>query len=99
MGLGQTERELFIPLDREAALTAVCRAGNAIGSVLESSPMLGTAMIRTRYGLQSVKVRVAVLPEPNGCRLSIGGAGDDIWGGGARKGIDKFLRALQQQFL
>ncbi len=51
---------------------------------------------RCRYGLQSVKLRVSVVDTGRGSSLvKVQAFGDDIWGGGARKGTDKILKALE----
>ena len=73
----------------------VQRAFNKIGRVVETSPSIKSITGKTRYGLQSVKLRVSIVS--NGADNSIVDVqafGDDIWGGGARKGTEKLLRAL-----
>lgn len=72
------------------------RAFAQIGKVLEVSELASTVKGRCRYGLQSVKLRAAVLDGPEGKSIvQIQGFGDDIWGGGARKGTDKLIAALE----
>lgn len=97
MPLGNAEREIFVSVDRERAFAAVVVAGEAIGRVLDAQESTGTVTIRTRYVLQSVKLRVSVLPDGDGSRIVIAGASDDVWGGGARKGADKLVAALNRQ--
>lgn len=94
MPLGNAEREIFVAGDRERAFAAVVAAGSAIGRVLDAQESTGTVTVRTRYVLQSVKLRVSILPDGDGSRVVISGASDDVWGGGARKGADKLVEAL-----
>ena len=68
----------------------------SIGKVVEVSKLTASVTGKTRYGLQAVKLRVSVLPQGEASStIQIQGFGDDIWGGGARKGTDKLLRALE----
>jgi len=97
MGLGESQREIHIARDRAAAYAAVIAAAAAVGKVREASEELGTVTLRTRYGLQSVRLRISVIPDEHGCRVAIGSFADDVWGGGARRGTDKFVRALEAE--
>ncbi len=97
MPLGNAGREIFVTGDRSRAYAAVVAAGSAIGRVLEAQASTGTVTVRTRYGLQFVKLRVSVLPDGDGSRIVISGASDDVWGGGARKGADKLVAALNRE--
>ena len=93
---GESTREIFLALDLEDAFSLIESAGASVGKVISSSKITGTLDIKTRYGLQGVKLRVSLVPHERGTSVSIGGFGDDIWGGGARKGTDKLLRAIDQ---
>lgn len=97
MGIGESAREVHVDADRDAAYAAVAAAAETIGKVIDASPDLGALVVRTRFGLQRVKLRVAVIPADPGSRITISAFADDIWGGGARRGSDKLLRALQEQ--
>ena len=97
MGIGESSREVHLALDRTAAFNAVANAADTIGKILEENETMGTLTVRTRYGLQAVKLRISVVPDAHGTRIAIGAFGDDIWGGGARKGTDKLLRALDEE--
>ena len=98
MGVGESSREVHIATDRATAFNAAFRAAEAVGKVREWNETMGTLTVRTRYGLQAIKLRISVVPDDHGTRIVIGAFGDDIWGGGARKGTDKFLRALEDVF-
>jgi hypothetical protein len=95
MGLGNSSRDIHVAIDRNKAFQAVVRAGQSCGSVTDQSAAMGTVTVKTRYGLQAIKLRVSVIPNGDGAVISISGFGDDVWGGGARKGTDKFLAALE----
>ena len=70
----------------------------SIGKVVEISKQTLTITAKVRYGLQSVRLRVSVLSQGDDRSLiQVQGFGDDIWGGGARKGTDKLLRALERR--
>ena len=94
--VGESTREIFLALDLEDAFSLIESAGASIGKIISSSKITGTIEIKTRYGLQGVKLRVGLIPNERGTTVSIGGFGDDIWGGGARKGTDKLLKAIDQ---
>ncbi len=93
--VGESSRSIHYQRPADVAFEDVKRAFSSIGSVLEASPLTRTVMGRTRYGLQAVRLRVSVHAVDDGTsRIDIQGFGDDIWGGGARKGADKLIRAL-----
>jgi hypothetical protein len=96
MPLGSSDRDIHLPVEPEAAFDMVCSAAGEIGKVLDTQPGLKTLTVRTRYGLQIVKLRVGILPDTGGSRVQISGASDDVWGGGARKGTDKLLSVLER---
>jgi hypothetical protein len=66
------------------------------GSLLEVNESTQLVAGRVRYGLQAIRLRVTVFADgASASVLEIQGFGDDIWGGGARKGTDKLLRTLE----
>ena len=96
MAVGSSSREVFLSMPVEKAFTLAVRAAERCGKVLDQQPATSSLTLRTRYGLQSVKLRISLLPKEGGTALQIAGAGDDVWGGGARKGSDKFVQALNE---
>lgn len=73
----------------------LARAFAEAGKFLESSGVTRTVTGRVRFGLQRVKLRVSVHDRGDGtCTLEVQAFADDIWGGGARKGTDKLVAAL-----
>lgn len=97
MAVGSSETEVFLRVPIEEAFALAARAGAQCGKVIEEHPVTSSLVVRTRYGLQRIKLRVTLHPKDNGTTVQIRGAGDDIWGAGARKGSDKFIKALNEQ--
>jgi hypothetical protein len=96
--VGESGRTVQYPKSAIMALADLERAFSSIGKVVEISKLTMSVTGKTRYGLQSVKLRVSVLDQgDNKSLIQIQGFGDDIWGGGARKGTDKLIRALESQ--
>jgi hypothetical protein len=96
--VGESNRSFEYPKRAELALYDVAQAFAAIGKSVEVRKLTKTVTGRVRYGLQSVKLRVSVVDHGDGRSLvQIQAFGDDIWGGGARKGADKLIRALEPQ--
>ena len=94
--VGESDREVFLQLDNDVAFALVEAAGEKIGSILSSSQMTGTLEIKTSFGLQSVNLRVSLLPHENGTKIFVSGFGDDVWGDGASKVGDTFLEAIEE---
>ena len=94
--VGESSRRVQYDAPRMEAMSAVEAAFGSIGKVLEVQPALATVIGRVRYGLQSVKLRVAVLDgvQSGTSVLEVSAASDDLWGAAARKGTDKLLAAL-----
>lgn len=93
--VGESSREVEYPFSVEETMSDLQTALGSIGKVLEVSPALKTIVGRCRYGLQAVKLRISVVDTGRGSSMiKIVAFGDDIWGGGARKGTDKLMKAL-----
>jgi hypothetical protein len=94
--VGESGRTIQYPKPSAAALFDVEQACKSIGKVTEVSKLTSSITVRTRYGLQSVKLRVSIMDAGEGrSAIQIQGFGDDVWGGAARKGTDKLIRALE----
>src|SRR6202011_1593109 len=94
MGLGQSSRDVYCEAPRATVLMAIHQAARDIGHMLETNDILGSVLVQTSFGLQSVKLRVSVVPSGTGSLVQVQGASDDVWGAGGRKGADKFFTAL-----
>ncbi len=94
MGVGTAEKQVHFwetthrGIRSDSALNRRDREGHEA----DSSKMLirGT----TRFGLQKVRLKVHILPDGNGSALTIKALADDVWGKGARKGLERFLNTL-----
>jgi ABC-type hemin transport system substrate-binding protein len=95
MGIGESSRNLFVEENIKKVFSVLEKAINNVGSVIEINKKTFSLIAKTRYGLQSVKVRISLVPENDGVIINFNGAGDDIWGGGARKGIDKIITEFE----
>jgi hypothetical protein len=96
MAIGSSGTEVFLRMPIEDAFARAEWAGADAGKVLESNPTTSSLVVRTNYGLQRVKLRVTLHPAEGGTTVKIGGASDDVWGAGARKGSDKYVAALNR---
>jgi len=94
MSIGESARHLFIEKDTKSTFELVKEAGSNIGKIKESDSNLNILTIKTRYGLQGVKLRVSLEPKDNGTIVYVSGFGADVWGGGAKKGTDKLFSAM-----
>ncbi|MFA5234056.1 MAG: hypothetical protein WC390_06605 [Sulfurimonas sp.] len=97
MSIGESDREIFLSINIQQSFVLCCNTADQIGRLQESNQVLNMLIVKTRYGFQSVKLRINLCPHEGGTMVSIQGASDDIWGGGARRGIDKFVAALSEQ--
>lgn len=67
--VGESQREVEYPFPVEQAMIGLQEAIGSVGEVLEVSPTLNTVVGRCRYGLQGVKLRIAVIDTGHGTSL------------------------------
>lgn len=96
MGIGSKDRELDYGKSPEAAFNDLHRALRSIGKIEEADPEALFLRGTTRFGLQKVRLKMSVAPSDHGSTISIHALADDVWGKGAKKGIDKLIEALNQ---
>lgn len=95
MMVGESGRSVQYGKSAMETLADLQIAFDTIGKAIGISKTTLSITGKTRCGLQSVKLRVSVLSQGDRQSLvQIQGFGDDVWGGAARKGTDKLLRAL-----
>jgi len=68
----------------------------SLGKIEEAQENSRFLVLKARYGLNPVRLRVSVLSGPSAdtSRLDIHGRGQDIWGIASRKVIDRLCAAL-----
>lgn len=65
-----------------------------MGKVTEDQPAVGRIVVKAKFGLQSVKVRIQVTSQGETSLVTFSGFSDDVWGGGARKVMDRLVLAI-----
>jgi hypothetical protein len=90
-------RRVELSVGPDEAFLKVQAAVASVGKVKDANPTTRSLVGKVRYGLNPVRVRIAVL---NGVAegtsvVEIGGKGQDVWGAAARKATDKILAALR----
>jgi hypothetical protein len=69
--------------------------GKDIGSVKDVNPSEGTLVINSRYGLNPVRVSVVIKAKSSTIStVKLAGQGQDIWGGAAKRVIDRIVAEL-----
>jgi len=85
-----------LQLSPSDAWTQLKGAAAGLGKVEEAHEAARYLILKARYGLNSVRLSVAVLsgPSEESSRLDIQGRGQDIWGVASRKVIDRLCAAF-----
>jgi hypothetical protein len=93
MSIGKAERDIALKMDQSQAYEAFATALRRVGRVTESDE---PAFLRgrTRVGLQRVDFNIWINAAEDGSTARVEAFADDIWGGGARLGIRKLMKAL-----
>lgn len=95
MTIGGSERTVTIQHQPTEALNMVRRAFEDIGKVksVEDDKMLVRGS--TRYGLQKVRLKASVAPDPAGSVVTVKAQGDDVWGKAAKSAVQRLADALE----
>lgn len=95
-GLANPSQTLELAMPAEVAWERVQTAMNKIGKTKQAANTSRMLVGEARYGLQAVKIKVAVVSgtKVGTSVLEIEGAGDDVWGVGERKVTERFMLAL-----
>ena len=97
IALDQSQGEVLLRLPLDDAWDAVELAASRVGQVLEFRRATSSMLIRTRYDLQRVKLRVSIVPHREGSLVKISWTSDDGSSrGGTHKGLDEFVAALNE---
>ncbi len=91
-----TARVVELQLPAADAWLRVIAAASTTGRIEETHEAARYLVMKSRYGLNPVRLRVAVLSGAvdGTARIEIDGRGQDVWGVASRKVIDKFCASL-----
>jgi hypothetical protein len=91
-----TARNVELDLPPAKAWEQLKTAATSLGKIEEAQENSRFLILKARYGLNPVRLRVSVLscPSPNVSRIEIQGRGQDVWGVASRKVIDRLCAAL-----
>lgn len=89
-------RTLELQMSPQAAWATLRSAASAIGKVEQANETPRYLVLKARYGLNPVRLRVSVLSglTEDTSVLDIQARGQDIWGSASRKIIDRLCAAL-----
>jgi hypothetical protein len=94
MGLGESANTITLATDQTSALRIVRAAAVEVGKITEDRPAVGRIVVKARFGLQAVKVRIQITSQEGVSLVTLSGFSDDVWGGGARKVMDRLVTAI-----
>src|SRR5437879_5371978 len=91
-----SERTVELQIPPEAAWEQLKSTAATLGKVEEAHDTSRFLVLKARYGLNPVRLRVNVLTGPSRgtSRLEIQGRGQDVWGVASRKVIDRLCAAF-----
>jgi uncharacterized Zn finger protein (UPF0148 family) len=94
--LAASTRRIDLQVPPDVAWQRVKIAMRRIGKVEKESEAARVLAGKARYGLQPIRLKVAVVPGPTRGTsvLEVAAKGDDVWGVGARKVTEKLILAL-----
>jgi hypothetical protein len=95
--LGTDEKTLEFDEPADLSLSHIRDAFARIGKVVDFDADNRFLRGRTRYGLQRVWIEILVQEQGEGSIARVRSAADDVWGSGARRGVNKLLRAVTEE--
>lgn len=92
-----SQRRIELQQSPDQAWTNLNRAAADVGKIEERSDTARFLVMKARYGLNPVRLRVAVLTggTPESAVVEVQGRGQDVMGVASRKVIDKLVLSLQ----
>jgi hypothetical protein len=92
-----TSRRVELAAEPAVAWSQLKSAAAQLGKIEEKSDGSRFLILKMRYGLNPVRMRVSVLSAADGQSsvLDIQGRGQDVWGVASRKAIDRLCLAIQ----
>ena len=94
MALGQATQDVTYDKSASETFVDVQKALDMIGKVKNSDNIALTIEGTSRYGLQSVKLKVKVTPQGEASSLAISAFSDDVWAAGAKNGIKRLQEVM-----
>lgn len=90
-------RRVEVQMAPDVAWKSLTAAAADVGKIEESSDATRFLVMKARYGLNPVRLRISVLSadQPDAAVLEIQGRGQDVAGVASRKVIDKLVLALK----
>jgi hypothetical protein len=92
-----TTRSVELPIPPADAWNRLKAAADSVGRIEEAQEGSRFLMVKARYGLNPVRLRVSVLTGPTDSTsiLDIQGRGQDVWGVASRRVIDPLCAAVE----
>jgi hypothetical protein len=86
-------RRVELQLQPTAAWARLQQICSSLGKIEEANEMSRSLVSKTRYGLNPVRLRIAVVsgPTPDSSVLEIQARGQDVWGVASRKAMDRVV--------
>jgi hypothetical protein len=91
-----TQRRVEIQAPMPHTWNSLLAGAGSLGRVEEQHPASKYFLMKARYGLNPVRLRVSVMngPTEQSSVVEITGRGQDVWGVASRKVIDRLLATL-----
>ena len=91
-----TNRTVELQLPPKAAWEQLIASADKLGKIQEVHDASRFLILKARYGLNPVRLRISVLsgPTDQSSRLDIQGRGQDVWGVASRKVIDRLCASF-----
>jgi hypothetical protein len=89
-------RRVELQLTPDVAWSRLQQVCGAVGKIEEQNEVSRSLVSKSRYGLNPVRLRIAVLSgsSPNTSVLEIQARGQDVWGVASRKTMDRIVAAF-----
>ncbi|OGO04162.1 MAG: hypothetical protein A2Y60_02970 [Chloroflexi bacterium RBG_13_54_9] len=94
MAPGQATQDMTYDKPADETFADVQKALGTMGKVRNADIAALTIEGSSRYGLQSVKLKVNITPQGETSAISISAFSDDVWAAGAKNGIKRLQEAM-----
>jgi hypothetical protein len=90
----KNRQENLYPMSRDRTFAVLLAVAEAQGKVVDSDPKAGTLRFKMKAGIRPFRCKVKIVANEQGTLASLEGKSDDIWGHGAKIGIENYLDAV-----